>query len=142
MKLLVMGDYSYNDPSVEPVVFNALDHLKYEWGTQHVVTFTEPGIDQSAVKWSHDNKIPYSEYNAYQSKYPLNKYSCPPNWYLKSIVDDYQIDAFFFMFLSKVTNGKEEDKSVHRSTIRWFYDRAKRHFKDKIVFSTHENPPK
>lgn len=141
MRLFVIGDYSYKDPTVSNCVYNTLDWLKYEYGTEYIVTFNEHGVDRIATQWAYDNKIKYNAYQAEKSAFPLNVKANHPNWFLRKLVDDYKVDAFLFFFLENKINGVEEDKSIHRKSIRWFYTRTKKCFKQQIVFSTHENPP-
>lgn len=140
MKLLVIGDYTLFDPTVDDVVKSKLDLIHSRYPIDKIVTFDEDGVDAIATEWAFDNEIDFVVFDSKKTKYPLSRQN-QPNSYLKNIVTGYDIDTFLFYFFENNLNGHEQDISGHRATIRNFYRRATNHFKTKMVISSHKIPP-
>lgn len=142
MNLLVVGDYTNDDPTVEKIVKERLFAVDSQYGITKLITFNEPGIDEIAYTWAFDESIEFDIYDASKSKWPLNKVATPPKSLLKNMVTDYQIDSFLFYFLENDIQGVPNDNSVHRRTIRTLFARCKKYFNTKTIFSSHKYPPK
>lgn len=143
MRLLVIGDYTFDDPTVKDQVNQTLDHLFKEYDTEFVLSFDEKGVDDLAITWAFENELPFDmfEIKKIRKTSKDDDYTeCYPNKFLRSVVDSHQIDAFLFFFLENIP-GSAPDKSQHRRLIRNFYKRATNHFKKQIVFTTHKIPP-
>jgi hypothetical protein len=143
MRLLVIGDYTLDDPTAVDAVNKTLDHLFKEYDTEFVLSFDEKGVDDVAITWAFDNELPFDMFEIKKMeeyKKEGDYHVCYPNRFLRSVVDSFQIDAFLFFFLENMPN-QEQDKSPHRKLIRNFYKRATNHFKKQIVFTTHQVPP-
>lgn len=131
--LLVIGDYDYGNKEAQEDLVHYLNKIDEDDPIQSLVTFDSAGLCHRAACWAFDNKIEYEIYKATESKYPLNSAPYPDNQWLRRIVDDYNIDSFFFCFLDH-----DFDKSIHKQRIRHLYGRAKKAFKRQMLYTNKE----
>lgn len=133
MNLLVFGDYNYGDPDTFALVGGYLDAIHKKAPVSKIVTFNEDGVSYLSTVWADDEKVPYSVYEI-EGRYNLNSKNHLPNWFLRRAVEENKIDAFLFVFLQKA-----EDKSHHRTKIRYLYRKAKRKYVKPVYVNLEDN---
>lgn len=141
MNLLAFGDYNYGDPTVYPEVNRLLCNVCEQEEIKKIVAFDLPGISSMCLTWADEMDIP-KEICTGDAKYSIKSGTYRPNNYLRDIVDAYEIDAFFFMFLGNLYDAYiPKDESEHRNIIRELYGRAKKAFKKQKIYTNYVVPP-